>query len=377
MDDIEKSEQAVDHATEDSSRAVEETTKKELTLQAVTLPVLVIAAGTAFLYYAGPILIPLVTAAALAYLLIPGVKFLKKQLKLPHTLAVMVVMTIVLGLFVLLGFVLVNEVTQFAQSFPELKVQALDKVKEWNSTVADSLGYKPQELLNTDSLMVAPGQIKSIGGYLLKGISSVTNFILGMVVLFFLTLFILLDSEMLSRKLKSIFGESQSQTTESIIEEVNSQLRSFVQTRFYILIGFSVVVTVALLIFGVQYAYIWGPLAGFLNLIPYIGSIAGSIPPIIVAGIQYNSIMMMVWVALFFLVLQMIEGNLITPKITSNSVDLNSVTTLVSLSYWGWIWGGIGLLLAIPITATIKVICDHIEPLKPIGLMMGAERKAK
>jgi len=348
---------------------------KRLKLQTVTLPILVVAAGTALLYYAAPVLVPIVTAFALAYLLIPPVSFIKRKFKLPHALAVSIVMFIVVGLFVLLGFVLVNEITDFADSFPQLKDDALAKVKEWNSSIGEYIGTTPSELFNTDSLTVAPDQVKSVGQYLLKGITSITNFVVGLVLLFFLTLFILLDSEMLVRKLRLIFGQTHAQETGSMLDEINVQLRGFVQTRFYIFIGYSLVVTVTLIIMGVQYAYIWGPVAGFLNLIPYIGSIAGSIPPIIVAGIQYNSLLKMFWVAVVFLILQTIEGNFISPRITAGSVNLNSLTILISISYFAWIWGGIGMLLAIPLTAAIKVICDHIEPLRPIGILMGGEKK--
>jgi predicted PurR-regulated permease PerM len=348
--------------------------KKQLTLQTITLPVLVIAAGTAFMYFAAPVLIPVLLALALAYLLIPPVNLLKRKLKLPHTLAIAIVMTLVVGVFILLGFVVINEAADFAQSFPELKEQATEKVKEWNSSIGDYIGRTPVEIFNTDSLTVEPGQVRSVGQYLMKGITSVTNFLVGLVLIFFLVLFILLDSEMFARKLRTIFGQSHAEATGNVLDEIDSQVRSFVQSRFYILIGYSVVVTVALLIMGVNYAYIWGPFAGFLNLIPYIGSIVGSIPPVIVAGIQYNSIMKMVWVAVLFLVLQTIEGNYITPKITAGSVNLNSLTILVSISYFGWIWGAVGMLLAIPLTAAIKVVCDNIEPLKPIGIMMGGEK---
>jgi predicted PurR-regulated permease PerM len=95
-----------------------------------------------------------------------------------------------------------------------------------------------------------------------------------------------------------------------------------------------------------------------------------------VAGIQHNSLLKMVWVALLFLVMQTVEGNFITPKITAGSVNLNSLAILVSISYFGWIWGVVGMLLAIPITAAIKVICDNIESLRPIGLLLGGEKKA-
>jgi predicted PurR-regulated permease PerM len=167
--------------------------------------------------------------------------------------------------------------------------------------------------------------------------------------MFFLTLFMLLDSEMFQRKLKSIFGSRQAEATEGIMNEISRQLKGFIQVKFTVAVGLGIVVTIGLLLFRVKYAYIWGPLVGIMNLIPFIGSILSAIPPII-------------------------EANIITPRLTSGSVDLNTLAVLLAAMYWGWLWGFIGIILAVPITAAMKVVCDHVEPLKPIGIMLGTGR---
>jgi predicted PurR-regulated permease PerM len=184
----------------------------------------------------------------------------------------------------------------------------------------------------------------------------------------------LLDSELFQRKLRMIFGKRQAAATQDILSEINRQLKGFIVVKFSVAVGLGIVVTIGLLIFRVKYAYIWGPLVGFMNLIPYVGSIVSAIPPIVVAGIQHESIAYMVYVALFFLAIQFTEGNIVTPRLTSGSVDLNTLAVLLAAMYWGWLWGFIGIILAVPITAAIKVICDHVEPLKPIGTMLGTGR---
>jgi predicted PurR-regulated permease PerM len=136
-------------------------------------------------------------------------------------------------------------------------------------------------------------------------------------------------------------------------------------------IGLSIIFTIGLLIMNVKYAYVWGPLAGVMNLIPYIGAIIGAIPPVVVVGVTKGSFSWMIWVALFFAIVQLFESNLITPKLTSDSVDLNPLAVLVASIIWGYLWGGIGVLLAVPITATVKVVCDNIEALEPIGVLLG------
>jgi predicted PurR-regulated permease PerM len=79
-------------------------------------------------------------------------------------------------------------------------------------------------------------------------------------------------------------------------------------------------------------------------------------------------------VAVFFTVIQLIESNLVSPKIMGDKVNLSPLAVIVASMYWGWLWGGIGVILAVPITAAIKVFCDHVETLKPIGLLLGGRK---
>jgi predicted PurR-regulated permease PerM len=94
----------------------------------------------------------------------------------------------------------------------------------------------------------------------------------------------------------------------------------------------------------------------------------------IVAGIQFGSLMPVLWVLILSVVLQNIEGNIVKPKLIGDSMNLNPLAVLVSLVYWTWLWGAIGIILAIPITAAIKVICDNVESLEPIGILLGGKK---
>jgi AI-2 transport protein TqsA len=352
---------------------VEKTESEELSLQLIALPILVLTAATAFLYFAAPILVPIVLAGTLTYLLLPVVNLLKR-LKIPHWLAVMIVMLALVGVFVLISYLLIGELSSLASALPQYKDKIAATVQSWNARLMEFIDKLPSFLKSQGNLSMDSEKMGTMGRFLLKGASSITNAAIGLVVVFFLVLFMLLEVDLFKKKSRRIFGKAHAEETSKILDEISAQIKGYILVRFYVFVGLSIAITIGLLILDVQYAYIWGPLAGLLNIIPYVGAIIGAIPPVIVAGIQHNSVLYMVYVALFFAVIQGIEGNYITPKLTTTAVDLNAVTSLVSLAYWGWIWGGIGLFLAIPITASMKVICDHIGPLKPIGILLGAER---
>ena len=182
---------------------------------------------------------------------------------------------------------------------------------------------------------------------------------------------------MLKEKLIKAFGKSEKETARNILSEVNKQISGFLLVKFGTSAGLAVIFTVGLLIIGVNYAYIWGPLAGLLNLIPYIGPIIGAIPPLIVAGVQFGAIMPVIWVLLLFLIFQNLEGNIISPKLMGDKLNLNPLAILVSVMFWTWLWGAIGIILAIPITASLKVVCDNVESLEPIGILLGGSKDTR
>jgi predicted PurR-regulated permease PerM len=345
-----------------------------ISLSSVALPVLAVSAAAAFFYYVAPILIPMTLAAATAYTMVPVVVFLKR-LKVPHSLAVFIVMLILLGIGVVLVGVLISQIAQLAESLPRYQQAAFDFYNKAKDYLSANLSQIFTLFPQINDLQFDPKYLSGAGKIFFKGIGSITSIAFQGFLLFFLTYFMLSDYEMFVEKLKMLFGADKKETTSSILVQINEQLRGFISVKVGVTIGMAIVLTAGLLIMKVPYAYIWGPLAAILNLIPYVGAIIGAIPPIAIAGITHNSIGAMIPPGILFLVVQILESNLITPKLTSDSVDLNPLAVLVSSIIWGYLWGAIGVVLAVPITAAVKVVCDNIESLEPIGLLLGGRNK--
>jgi len=343
--------------------------KRYLPLQTFALPFIALAAVTAFLYFASPIVIPVIIAASLAYILSPAVSLLKK-LKTPHILAVILILLISFFILGVIGYFLVAQANNLIQDLPIY----------WNSVVEFStqlLNEYKTYLPQTGDFDLRDFQLQDFSGvtkYLFRSISSTISVIFSLFLILFLTFFILNDQEMLKEKLIRAFGKSEKETARNILSEINKQISGFLLVKFGTSAGLAVLFTIGLLIIGVNYAYIWGPLAGLLNLIPYIGPIIGAIPPLIVAGVQFKAIMPMIWVLLLFLIFQNLEGNIISPKLIGDKLNLNPLAILVSVMFWTWLWGAIGIILAIPITASLKVICDNVESLEPIGILLGGKK---
>jgi len=342
--------------------------KQYLPLQNVALPFVALAAGTAFLYFASPIVIPVIIAVSLAYVLSPAVSLLKK-IKIPHALAVILVLIISFFIIGIIGYFLFAQANSLIKDLPlywntiiEFSAKFLNKYKE----------FFPQ----TKDLDLTGFQLQDFSGvtkYLFRGISTTISFLFSLLLVLFLTLFILNDQNMLKKKLIRAFGRSKEKAGVEILEEINKQIKGFILVKFGTSFALAIIFTLGLLIIGVNYAYILGPLAGILNLIPYVGPIIGAIPPLIVAGVQFKAVMPVVWVLVLFLVFQNLEGNIITPRLMGDKLNLSPLAVLVSVMFWTWLWGAIGIILAIPITASAKVICDHVETLQPIGILLGGK----
>ncbi len=346
--------------------------KRYLPLQTFALPFIALAAVTAFLYFASPIVIPVIIAASLAYILSPAVSVLK-ELKIPHVLAVILILLISFFILGVIGYSLFAQANSLIKDLPlywnsmvEFSTQLLN---EYKAFLPETKDFDPSSLQLED--------FSGVTKYLFRGISSTISVFFSIFLILFLTFFILNDEDMLKEKLIKAFGKSEKETARNVLSEVNEQIRGFLLVKFGTSAGLAVIFTVGLLIIGVNYAYIWGPLAGLLNLIPYVGPIIGAIPPLIVAGVQFKAIMPVIWVLLLFLFFQNLEGNIITPKLMGDKLNLNPLAILVSVMFWTWLWGAIGIILAIPITASLKVVCDNVESLEPIGILLGGSKDAR
>jgi predicted PurR-regulated permease PerM len=344
-----------------------------ISLSSIALPILAVFAACLIFYYAAPILIPMTLAAATAYILMPVVEYLKRH-KIPHLLAVIIVMSVLLAVGILFLIFTVSQIARFAQELPDYQVSIQDAIDAAQVWLNSQLSTIPGLSIDLSGFKLNTSNIANIGKILFKGLGSITSIGFSGFLLFFLTFFMLSDYDLYVEKINRLFGQTNQQQQSAILAQISKQLRGFISVKVIITIGLSIIMTIGFLILGIPYAYIWGPLAGIMNLVPYIGPVIGAIPPIIVGGLS-GGLSLLIWTTAFIFVIQMLESNIITPRLTANTVDLNPLAVLVSSIIWGYLWGGIGVVLAIPITAAIKVLCDNVESLQPIGILLGGQEK--
>jgi predicted PurR-regulated permease PerM len=194
-----------------------------------------------------------------------------------------------------------------------------------------------------------------------------------LIVIMFLTYFLLLSDKLFRRKFVELAGPrlSKKKLTVEIIDSIGSQIGRFLLVQAFTSAVVGTATWAALRYMGLEQAALWGLLAGIFNSIPYYGPLIVSGGLSIVAFLQFGTAQMAIAVALVSLVITSLEGWLLTPTLMGRVASMNRVAVFVGLLFWSWAWGVWGMLLAVPMMMMIKVVCDNIDELKPVGRFLG------
>jgi predicted PurR-regulated permease PerM len=327
----------------------------------IFLGILVLVAVGVVLKTAQSVILPLIIAWLLSFLIGPAINFMTAR-KIPTTLAAFIILVLLLGIFYLTFTFLYARFSAFVAAYPKYHMRFTELVAvvtgKWN------LQFDPLAGINW-------GQ--NIGRFLASFSRSIFVFVSQLVLVSIFLFFILLGKPYFRFKILKSFSAEDADQIARITFSITAQIRRYLSLQFLISFTTGVLVWLVLEIIGVDFAVTWGALAFFLNFIPTVGSIMASIPPIVVALVQfYPSIWPGVITLLSVVTIQMGMGNALAPKIMGDQLNLSPVVVLLSLLFWGWLWGIVGALISIPIAAAIKIVCENIETLHPISVMMGS-----
>jgi predicted PurR-regulated permease PerM len=334
------------------------------TVTETCLVLLAIFAAGFVLSSAERVAIPLMLAFILSMLLYPVIKMGEPH-KIPPMAMVLVILFCFFALFVPLGVFLNSRLQDTLRLLPVYYGRLV--------TIGRNL---------LASYHVPPNFWESINWYNTMGryVGGMTGFLLNwlgnlMIVMVFLV-FMLLESPYTHNRLRLAFKGESGETVTRVADAVVSQISKYLRTLAVISLSTGACVWGALSLLGIDFAPTWGILAFVLNFIPTIGSIVATIPPILVAVVQfYPDLFPAVFTFLLLFAIQFTIGNILTPKIMGDALDLSPVIILVSLMFWGLIWGVSGALISVPIAVMIKIICENIEPLKFVAILMSSAKE--
>lgn len=337
---------------------------REFRFMALCLGVLAAFAVGYVLYLGQSVLVPLVFAWLLSYVFAPLIKFFTRR-RVPTALTVAVVIGVLVVVLSLLALVISRQVAVVVQMAPEYYDRFLVISRDFAAKF-----HVPPDFWNTIDWS------SELRRYLFSASSSAVKISSKFAMTVFFLVFILLGSPYSEVKLRRAFlRASDRDRVSGILDSISLQISKFVSTQTLISAATGLCVWAAMAALGVDMAGTWGLLAFLLNFIPTVGSIVASIPPIVVAVVQfYPSLWMPVAVASSLLVIQMTIGNIISPKVMGDNLHLSPVTVLVSLLVWGLIWGIPGALLSVPMACMLKIVFDAFPSCRPLAVLFGSGR---
>ena len=195
-------------------------------------------------------------------------------------------------------------------------------------------------------------------------------------VMLILLYFLLASGDSFLRKLVPMIPKLRDKVRAvEIAHDIEENISKYLQMTFLINFCLGLSIGIASYFVGLQNYILWGVLGFLLNFIPYIGAMVGIVSILFVGLITFSSPQQAFVMPGIYLLIAIIEGNFLTPMIMGRFMTLDPVAIFISLMFWGWIWGIPGALLAVPILAVVKILCDHIVPLEPVGAFLGSREK--
>lgn len=347
------------------------------TIPATSLRVIAVAIVFACLYYASSIIITLVCAIFLSFLLEPGVT-LMERLRIPRWVGSLVMVLLMLAAMSFVAYLIADRAVAFAVELPKVvgKVATLLKqslahfqlyalnLRQSTSNIlpASSDANLPAVRVQTESPWMQ---------FLMRGIGSVYAFTITVMFIPFLVFFMLTSKHHLWAATLNLFAVDRRQQAEDVINGITEMVRQYVVGNLLVGLVSAAVITPAFIGIDLSYALILGPLAAFVSLVPYIGLALGILPGLLVAFVEPHPAWHFVVIAVTVGVVHFLAVNVLTPKLVGGRLKLNALSVTLAMMFWGWLWGGIGLVLSVPITAALKAVCDHVQSLKPYGAWMG------
>jgi predicted PurR-regulated permease PerM len=345
-----------------------------LRLAAAGQVVVAIIAVIGLFYLAKIVLITIFTSLLIAFVLEPIVVLLGRW-KVPRFLGALIAILLLLASLVALTYFFYNRVVSFSNELPRYSAQIRTsvskitsktrKIEENTSKVLQPQGPKPQQTIAVQQQQ-PPGLFKLISG----GLGALGDVLLAIAFIPFLVYFMLSWKDHAHSATVRLFPKEHRLVAHRTVARISSMIRSFITGNLLVGVVNSVISTIVFWRLGIEYPYFIGVISGFVSLIPYLGIILALIPPL-AGGIGEISRTGVVIVVITVLGLHIVSMNVLYPKLVGRRARLNPLAVTLALLFWSWIWGAMGLILAVPIVGATKIICDHVDSLRGLGDWLG------
>ncbi len=313
-------------------------------------------------------ILPVIVAMMLSFVFLPIIKKLNTKAKIPWTLSSIIVIVLFLFAFIGISSLLGSGVGSIVNEYPKYESKFLSVYK----LIADRLNL---EFDAGESFITNLWKNLQVQKYAQKAAvflsSGVVSFGKSLFLIIIMIIFIEIEMNLTKEKLHNAFTSDKDKFSKISHQIVNDTVR-YVSIKFYISLSTGLLVFLTTWIVGMDFPIVWAFIAFVMNFIPVFGSIISVGITTLFALLQFSPVFAKaIFILVFLTTINMILGNIIEPRIEGKNLGLSPFVILVSLSLWGYIWGFLGMILAVPLTVIIKIVCENIDDLKWLAIILG------
>lgn len=328
---------------------------------------------TVILYYSREFLIPIAFGSLLAMLFLPlsnRFERLGANRGVATVLCIIIFLLVIAGLIMLLSW----QLSDIAQDITQMQQRASSFIEQARKYISETFQIAPEKQKALIQKQQSSGDAGKLAGSILTGaLSMLVNFILVLVYVFLFMYF----RRHLKNSLLKMVPDGERKNTEVIVHDASKVAQKYLSGLATMIVILWIMYGIGFTLIGVKSAIFFAILCGLLEIIPFVGNITGTALTMLMVLSQGGNTQMILGVFIIYFIIQFIQSYILEPLVVGAEVNINPIFTILVLVGGELIWGIPGLILAIPILGIVKIICDHIEPLKPYGFLMGQEKKKK
>ncbi len=321
------------------------------------------------------IFIPLVFAVFLLFLFAPLINYLKKR-KIPMALILLLTLVIIavfLGVVILLIYAASNSLISGLPRYQDKFLNLITQFTESIQNLANSWNINSENISIANIAKILSSGFISIPQFLGNTVNTFVSIIQNILLIIFFLIFLLLEIDKLPLRLKRATTKLSKEQTLDILQNIEKQIQNYLTIRTLVNLSAALLCMLWMLIFGVDFILVCGILLFVLDFIPDVGSIISSAIPILIYLLQSGFSFLWLIFALLIIATQMLIGNILEPKLQGVQLNLTPIMVLISLIFWGWLWGIVGMLICVPLTAAINIILKQVAPNNFISALISSE----
>jgi predicted PurR-regulated permease PerM len=320
------------------------------------------------MYFGRAFLIPLFFAALLAMLMAPVCRKFESwglSRALSTVGCVLILVIVIAGI----GFVISTQFSTFAENVTQIQSKGKEILQQAQSYIEEQIGMSPQEQAEVVKQQTQKSNQSGPGlpATILKAIiSTLTGIVLALVITFLM----IYNKEQFETFFLRLYDDKDKEKVKSVVGQITQVSQKYLTGRAMSVLIIATLYSIGLLIVGIKNAVLLAGIAALLTVIPYIGTVIGGLFPVMMAFLT-EDVQTALWAGVVMLAIQTIDNYFIEPNVVGAEVNLNALWSILSILAGGMIWGVAGMIVFLPLFGIIKIVCDHVEPLKPIGYVLG------